>query len=134
MTERGPMQLNRNSWHYRLYSFYNNKTPNNLCQYMWRLLGHSAFWGTILMLCLWSLYMFFFVYDCSIPPGDDSKVVFMVGGLVAVGGILFFAIVVPVSYLVYKIYNSTFLREWMRAIKEKYCPLVQVVDETEKKK
>lgn len=38
------MKLSTKSWHYRFYTWYNEKTPpNNLCLYFWRLILHLCF-------------------------------------------------------------------------------------------
>jgi len=43
--------ISRQSWHYRLFGFYDSTPPSNLCPYFWKVIGMSLalpFWLMIL--------------------------------------------------------------------------------------
>ena len=131
---RKKIRIRNNSWHYRFYSRFHGTVaePTDLCSYARGLLSAMFLEGTYIILMLASLVMLVAILVGSImsyPTG--TGIVFV--SLVAIVGLIFASIKLGPKI------NKKFLAEdsltgaYLKAKKEKYCPLVEVVNSEQEK-
>lgn len=133
------MKIRTDSWHYKLYerSYSQLQFPaqnTNLCKYFWRVIGgtlYVAFLATVLGAILGGIGFLFYKY---------TLVSFTVAGCIAaiIGLIFLYLYVAERLYDRAKLKRSQpgyqepepgFLRSYVRAKKEKVCPLITFVEE-----
>ncbi len=126
---RKTIQIRKDSWHYRFYSrFYGRwARPGDLCSYarglLFAVLGYG-FLATMILLCSGVLIILIVGSIMEYPAATGI----VVGSLVVAAGLIFALIKLGPKI------NKKFLSEdslpgaYLKAKKEKYCPLVELVD------
>ena len=114
------MKLNPNSWHARWYTWRGDNLPYNLCTYMWGLL-----FCTLWRLFIATFYLFVAVLMINvIIKNPHAAAIFLLSVIALIGGVLF------LSWLLESDFNFIFLtKDFLRAKKEKYCPMIEWKDE-----
>ncbi|MDP1719287.1 MAG: hypothetical protein Q8L24_02580 [bacterium] len=144
------IQIRKDSWHYRLYCWWKMRVdvsePKNLCDYLWgiletfgqfALIGAIALWMlAIVVMGIFSLALLAIVLWTGLGPLMAIAVLAVVAGFCV-------AICLRESIFGSRIAQSVFVKTsgffnligaYLKAKKEKYCPLVEVVDSKEDKR
>ena len=139
--------ISRNSWHYRMWSAGRSSydRPRNLCRYFWYIFGQVAILLFLAGLALVGLGALLYAFVTK--PVTS----FIVTGSIILGiGLLWVLIYGMIKYFRRmeekdrqhlealrrgeiphpKPKEPSALRLWLKARKEKYCPLIEVVDKT----
>lgn len=105
------MNLSKKSWHYKIYrNFFGDDPPKTLCDYMFSLSGPLLLLLSAILVIMYIVFLPFI-----------SFVIWM--GLNIVIFIL--------MKLLYKKWENSLLYKWLKAIKEKNCPIITWKDEAE---
>lgn len=116
------MKVKRNSWHYKLWSSYFNRNPKNLCQYFWAIVFSifvSTSWIFIFVILIWMSFI-------AIATSVGWWVLICVAFSASIfwGG----------RNVYYKYFHNRppkepgLFRSWLKAKKEKVCPIIEVED------
>jgi hypothetical protein len=142
------MEINRNSWHYRLLKFSDTVPSTSLCLYFWQVALVVpikglvvAVFGSLLGVCLVTFLLLFaaplatllFFLISDLPPSSDWVLLNLLGAIIWLIPIVLFGEVAVKKILRNKETNYTpkepnILLEFLKAKKEKICPLIQFVD------
>lgn len=110
------MKINTNSWHYKLLRKTGcNKMPKDLCGYFWALVGRAVV-GLVGLALLCALCMLIFITIAT----KGLILLFAVGIASLIAGIVFFITELEDS-------DNLFF-SWLRARKQKICPIIEYVD------
>lgn len=130
------MKLNKNSWHYKVWaktfdSYAGPPTSTDLCRYchrvFWQLVGYAIMGCMLLAVaagCLMIVYLL--IWKALIPHVGITLLI--IGGVAAAIVVL----AIYISWLNGKRLDSepkTLVGQYLRANKEKVCPLVEFDDE-----
>ena len=125
------MEINRNSWHYKVYKRFWFCDSDNLCEYFWKFI-----WSFI-------IYSLFFLWVIAIVICIIMAIVKAPWvALTMLVGVLFiaFSIILPILTIKQfrKVYSpeqtalapktSNILMEYLKAVKGKYCPRINYID------
>ncbi len=113
------MEINSDSWHYKFYSLGHGEglVPDrtNLCSYFWRtMLGLGIATFIVVFTLCFLVFIGFMAYN------HTAGFFMVVGGIVAFLGLLFLN-----EY--WRDTEPGLLRAYLRAKKERVCPLVEIV-------
>lgn len=136
LCEVNSMRLNRNSWHYKVWArsfddWDNVPASTDLCRYchrvFWQLVAYAIIGCLALIaagMCVWMVYLL--IWKALIPHLGPALL--FIGGVVVVIA----AIAMYVRWLYGKRPNKepkTLAGHYLRASKDKVCPLVEFGDE-----
>ncbi len=112
------MEIKQDSWHHKFYSLgHNGYAPfrTNLCNYFWRTV-----FGMFLATVICGFALIFLAFIGFMAYMHTAGFFMAIGGLVA-----FFGLVMLNEY--WRDTEPGLLRAYLRARKEKVCPLVEIV-------
>ncbi len=128
---RKKIQIRKNSWHYRIYrKFHGLEAPNDICLYARGLFLAVLGFGFIATMLLTTFVLLVVLVILVVGKSMEYPAIagVVIGSLVAAAGLIFALIKLGPKI------NKKFLSEdsltgaWLKAKKEKYCPLVELVD------
>lgn len=117
------MKISTNSWHYKMIIFMDFDPARNLCTYFWQVVGTCLLWigaaifAPMFAIVLLAPFINIFV-PISLPP-------------ILLGGGIDIAILCLVwheyrqTHISYEYKEPTLIGAWVRAKKEKVCPLIE---------
>lgn len=131
------MEISKNSWHYKLITdgVFRSTPPNNLCQYITRLLSvliiESAMVGTIVS-TLFGLYLLYISGGEVIGVDNFMYMFSQIGAvfllffiMVSIVAISLVGVIMSIIFVLHKIFdkpdNKNIIGEYFKSLKEKTC-------------
>lgn len=129
------MEINKNSWHYRLLKFlgesyinYDYKDPTSLCSYFWFLIGYSIRFilmtlVTISTILVLPLLLWFWLHN-----GNNSAKIYFIG-IIFVFSIPF--LIACIYEIIHRSNNTSMGKvvfNTVKAYKNKVCPIIKYTE------
>ncbi len=127
------LKINGNSWHYNIYSHMTNgEMPKDLCSYMKLVMSGLTLitFGiaiTATMLVVGGIALWKGFSECPL-----SMIMTLSGAVVLIAIPFGLSKLIELSYS--KLFSeNSLIGAWLKAKKEKYCPMIEVVDDEKSK-
>lgn len=124
------MEINTNSWHYKVVNFASIEMPKSLCSYFWTLVGALIF-GLVI------IYDIVLVSIFLITKATWFELLMIIGAVIII--LMILSTVIVLVFLIRKFFKNRhkdepikksegLLASWIKARKSRMCPMVDYVN------